>query len=80
VQESLSRICPCNVSSPPSLITCCRYRGRVIATGLVVAMKKLTGKNDVHGADPSALRELRVLKEIAHANVVGLVDAFFHKT
>ncbi len=43
-------------------------------------MKKLTGKTDVNGADPSALREIRVLKEIAHANVVGLVDAFVHKS
>jgi len=57
-----------------------RYRGTVIASGLVVAMKKLKNKMSPHGADPSALREIRVLKEIAHANVVQLHDAFFHKT
>ena len=43
-------------------------------------MKKLKNKMSKHGADPSALREIRVLKEIAHANVVRLHDAFFHKT
>ena len=43
-------------------------------------MKKLTGKSEVHGADPSALRDIRVLKEISHANVIGLVDAFVHKS
>ncbi len=43
-------------------------------------MKKLTGATDVNGADPSALREIRVLKEVSHANVVGFVDAFVHKT
>ena len=46
-------------------------------------MKKLTGKATRgvdNGADPSALREIRVLKEISHANVIGLVDAFVHKS
>jgi cyclin-dependent kinase 7 len=50
---------------------------------MIVAMKKLMGvrvdgRLD-HGADPSALREIRVLKEISHPNVVGLLDTFFHK-
>jgi hypothetical protein len=67
--------------SEPSL-TRRRFRGRVAATGIVVALKKLTGvpeRGRDHGADPSALREIRVLKEISHPNVVGLLDAFFHK-
>ena len=27
----------------------------------------------------SALREIRVLKEVTHPNIVGLLDAFFHE-
>jgi serine/threonine protein kinase len=56
------------------------FRARINASGVTVAMKKLTGKSEVHGADPSALREIRALKEISHANVIGLVDAFIYKT
>lgn len=50
-------------------------------TGVIVAVKKIKFGNRVEAADGinrTALREIKLLQEIRHINIIGLVDVFGH--
>lgn len=60
------------------------YRGKVKDTGEIVAIKqiKLSGARYQDGMHPTALREIKFLKElslIAHKNVIKLFDIYSHR-
>nr|QOY46745.1 cyclin-dependent kinase 1 [Ambystoma andersoni] len=50
------------------------YKGRHKATGQVVAMKKIRLENEEEGVPSTAIREISLLKELQHPNVVRLQD------
>lgn len=50
------------------------YKGRHKATGQVVAMKKIRLENEEEGVPSTAIREISLLKELQHPNVVCLLD------
>ncbi|CAG9465941.1 unnamed protein product [Pedinophyceae sp. YPF-701] len=56
------------------------YRGVERATGRVVAMKKVLMRHrDKEGIDRTAIREIKLLKELDSEYVVRLYDSFVHK-
>lgn len=46
------------------------YKGRHKATGKVVAMKKIRLESEEEGVPSTAVREISLLKELQHPNVV----------
>ncbi|KJE90631.1 protein serine/threonine kinase [Capsaspora owczarzaki ATCC 30864] len=57
------------------------YRARNKSTGEIVAIKKINlGKMEdaQNGLNRTALREIKLLQELHHTNVIGLVDVFGH--
>ncbi|TFY58205.1 hypothetical protein EVG20_g8239 [Dentipellis fragilis] len=56
------------------------YQGREAATGRKVAIKKIKVGQFKDGLDMSAVREVKYLKELAHQNVIALLDVFSSKT
>nr|XP_033798086.1 cyclin-dependent kinase 1 isoform X2 [Geotrypetes seraphini]XP_033798087.1 cyclin-dependent kinase 1 isoform X2 [Geotrypetes seraphini]XP_033798088.1 cyclin-dependent kinase 1 isoform X2 [Geotrypetes seraphini]XP_033798090.1 cyclin-dependent kinase 1 isoform X2 [Geotrypetes seraphini]XP_033798091.1 cyclin-dependent kinase 1 isoform X2 [Geotrypetes seraphini] len=50
------------------------YKGRHKSTGQVVAMKKIRLENEEEGVPSTAIREISLLKELRHPNVVCLQD------
>ncbi|KAJ1144576.1 hypothetical protein NDU88_010874 [Pleurodeles waltl] len=50
------------------------YKGRHKSTGQVVAMKKIRLENEEEGVPSTAIREISLLKELQHPNVVRLQD------
>uniref|UniRef100_A0A8C5M8Y0 Cyclin dependent kinase 1 n=1 Tax=Leptobrachium leishanense TaxID=445787 RepID=A0A8C5M8Y0_9ANUR len=50
------------------------YKGRHKATGKVVAMKKIRLENEEEGVPSTAIREISLLRELQHPNVVCLLD------
>eukprot|EP01122_Echinamoeba_exundans_P007396 TRINITY_DN2268_c0_g1_i2.p2 TRINITY_DN2268_c0_g1~~TRINITY_DN2268_c0_g1_i2.p2 ORF type:complete len:148 (+),score=27.42 TRINITY_DN2268_c0_g1_i2:253-696(+) len=50
------------------------YRGRHKATNTVVALKKIRMENEKEGFPFTAIREVKILKELSHANVVQLLE------
>ncbi|XP_028585180.1 cyclin-dependent kinase 1 [Podarcis muralis] len=50
------------------------YKGKHKATGQVVAMKKIRLENDEEGVPSTAIREISLLKELRHPNIVCLQD------
>ena len=57
------------------------YKARDTETGVIVAIKKIKYGNRIEAADGinrTALREIKLLKEIRHPNIIGLVDVFGH--
>ena len=52
------------------------HRAVVVATGKVVAIKKL---KKTQGTDVATLREIMLLQELRHPNVVELVEVYVHK-
>lgn len=55
------------------------YRGREMATGRKVAIKKIKMGQFKDGLDMSALREVKYLRELKHQNVIELLDVFSSK-
>jgi cyclin-dependent kinase 1 len=49
------------------------YKGRNLHTGQVVAMKKIRLENDEEGIPSTAVREVSMLKELHHPNIVDLI-------
>jgi cyclin-dependent kinase 1 len=47
------------------------YRGKNKKTGEAVAMKKIKLDNEEEGVPSTAIREISLLKELQHPNVVG---------
>jgi cyclin-dependent kinase 7 len=56
------------------------YRGVDRETGQVVAVKKIRMGKSENGVAFSALREIKVLQELKHDNVIELMDVFIHKS
>lgn len=52
------------------------YKARQLNTGRVVAMKKMKLDQEDEGIPSTAIREIALLKELAHENVVRLLDIF----
>lgn len=50
------------------------YRAKIIQTGEEVALKKIRKQQDEEGVPSSALREIALLKELQHVNVVRLIE------
>ncbi|OXB69828.1 UNVERIFIED_CONTAM: hypothetical protein H355_013034, partial [Colinus virginianus] len=50
------------------------YKGRHKTTGQVVAMKKIRLENEEEGVPSTAIREVSLLKELCHPNIVRLQD------
>lgn len=48
------------------------YKARDIRTGEIVALKKIRLEGEDEGVPPTAIREISLLKEIIHSNVVML--------
>jgi len=52
------------------------YRARMVRTGELVAMKHMKLDSQDEGIPSTAIREIAILKELSHANVVKLYDVF----
>ena len=52
------------------------FLARNTSTGQKVAIKKIKVANSGDGMDISAIREVKVLRELRHPNIIGLVDCF----
>ncbi|KAI9591227.1 kinase-like domain-containing protein [Syncephalis fuscata] len=50
------------------------YKARELATGRVVALKKIRLDSEDEGVPSTAMREISVLKELKHSNIVQLLD------
>ncbi|KAK9788436.1 hypothetical protein WJX73_004917 [Symbiochloris irregularis] len=50
------------------------YRARDVATGQVIALKKIRLEQEEEGVPSTAIREISLLKELRHVNVVRLMD------
>lgn len=50
------------------------YKARERATGNFVAMKKIRLESEDEGVPSTAIREISVLKELKHENIVSLLD------
>ncbi|XP_037927527.1 cyclin-dependent kinase 1-like [Teleopsis dalmanni] len=50
------------------------YKGRNLITGQIVAMKKIRLESDDEGIPSTAIREISLLKELKHPNIVCLDD------
>ncbi|KAJ3221068.1 TFIIH complex serine/threonine-protein kinase subunit kin28 [Clydaea vesicula] len=56
------------------------FLGTEIATGRQVAIKKIKLSNFKEGLDISAIREIKILKELKHQNIIELIEVFSSKT
>ena len=50
------------------------YKARDLATNNLVAMKKIRLEHEDEGIPSTAIREISLLKELPHPNIVSLVD------
>ncbi|KAK4876827.1 hypothetical protein RN001_009333 [Aquatica leii] len=55
------------------------YKGRNKKTGMVVAMKKIRLENEDEGVPSTAIREISLLKELRHKNIVMLQDVIMEE-
>uniref|UniRef100_A0A8C1H1S6 Cell division control protein 2 homolog n=1 Tax=Cyprinus carpio TaxID=7962 RepID=A0A8C1H1S6_CYPCA len=56
------------------------YKGRNKTTGQVVAMKKIRLESEEEGVPSTAVREISLLKELQHPNVVRLLDVLMQES
>lgn len=59
------------------------YKARDRETGQIVAVKKIklgTRAEAKDGINRTALREIKLLQELAHPNIIGLFDVFGHRS
>lgn len=59
------------------------YKARDTETGEIVAVKKIklgTRAEAKDGINRTALREIKLLQELAHPNIIGLYDVFGHRS
>lgn len=52
------------------------YKARHKVTQELVAMKKIRLENEDEGVPSTAIREITILKELNHPNIVGFVVCF----
>lgn len=50
------------------------YKARDRSSGRIVALKKIRLESEEEGVPSTAIREISVLKELQHENIVGLLD------
>ncbi|XP_017858963.1 PREDICTED: cyclin-dependent kinase 1 [Drosophila arizonae] len=55
------------------------YKGRNRLTGQIVAMKKIRLESDDEGVPSTAIREISLLKELKHRNIVCLEDVLMEE-
>lgn len=55
------------------------YKGKHKKTGEIVAMKKIRLESDDEGIPSTAIREISLLKELNHPNVVSLIDVLMEE-
>lgn len=55
------------------------YKARVKKTGQVVALKKIRLENEDEGIPSTAIREITLLKELTHPNIVSLQDVIMQE-
>lgn len=55
------------------------YKGRNLITGQIVAMKKIRLEADDEGIPSTAIREISLLKELKHPNIVSLEDVLMEE-
>lgn len=55
------------------------YKGRRKSTNQLVAMKKIRLENEEEGVPSTAIREISLLKELKHPNVVMLEDVIMQE-
>ncbi|XP_017153743.1 cyclin-dependent kinase 1 isoform X1 [Drosophila miranda] len=55
------------------------YKGRNRITGQIVAMKKIRLESDDEGVPSTAIREISLLKELKHSNIVSLEDVLMEE-
>ena len=53
------------------------YRAKEIATGNVYALKRMNIPNEEEGVPATTIREICLLKELRHRNIVHLIDVLF---
>lgn len=51
------------------------YKGQNIKTGQMVAMKKIRLESEDEGVPATALREISLLRELLHPNIVAYVPS-----
>lgn len=56
------------------------YKGRNKKTGQIVAMKKIRLESEDEGVPSTAIREISLLKELRHENIVLLEDVLMEET
>ncbi|XP_034952596.1 cyclin-dependent kinase 1 [Chelonus insularis] len=56
------------------------YKGKHKKTGDIVAMKKIRLESEDEGIPSTAIREISLLKELKHPNVVGLLDVLMEES
>jgi len=56
------------------------YKGRHKGTGQIVAMKKIRLESEEEGVPSTAVREISLLKELQHPNVVRLLDVLMQES
>merc|ERR1719259_531699 len=56
------------------------YKGRHKSTGQIVAMKKIRLESEEEGVPSTAVREISLLKELNHPNVVRLLDVLMQES
>uniref|UniRef100_A0A3B4EEC4 Cell division control protein 2 homolog n=1 Tax=Pygocentrus nattereri TaxID=42514 RepID=A0A3B4EEC4_PYGNA len=56
------------------------YKGRHKSTGQVVALKKIRLESEEEGVPSTAVREISLLKELQHPNVVRLLDVLMQES
>lgn len=56
------------------------YKGKHKKTGEIVAMKKIRLESDDEGIPSTAIREISLLKELKHPNIVGLLDVLMEES
>ncbi|XP_012254072.1 cyclin-dependent kinase 1 [Athalia rosae] len=56
------------------------YKGKNKKTGQIVAMKKIRLESDDEGVPSTAIREISLLKELQHPNIVSLEDVLMEES
>ena len=55
------------------------FLATALQSNKTVAVKKIRFGKDTEGVNVTALREIKLLKELRHPNVIEMVDVFPHK-
>lgn len=55
------------------------YKARNKKSGTVVALKKIRLENEDEGVPSTAIREITILKELQHSNIVALQDVIMQE-